>query len=166
MIKHQNQRVGIFIDVGNMYHSAKNLYGARVNFAEVLKEAVGKRQLIRALAYVIESKSEEEIKFFEALSKQGFEVKMKELQVFASGMKKGDWDVGITIDMIKMSSQLDVIILVTGDGDYVPAVEYLQYHGSRVEVVGFSENTSARLKEVAEDLLDLSQDPRKFLIKK
>src|SRR3989338_3661537 len=107
MNKHRDQRVGVFIDVANMYHSAKNLYGAKVNFKEVLKEAVAGRKLIRAIAYAIRSESEEERAFFDALDKQGFEVKLKDLQVFAGGAKKADWDVGIAVDAIKLADRLD-----------------------------------------------------------
>lgn len=162
-MKHPDQRIGVFVDVQNMYHSSKNLYGSRVKFDEVLKEAVAGRKLIRSIAYVIESKSEEEQKFFEALSKQGFELKMKDLQIYAGGIKKGDWDVGLVIDAIKMAPQLDVIVLVSGDGDFVPAVEYLQYHGKKIEVIGFGETCSGRLKEVADEFIDLSWDKRRFL---
>ncbi len=164
MIKHPDQRVGVFVDMGNMYHSAKNLFGARVNFANVLEAAVAGRKLIRASAYVVKSQSPEEETFFEALDKQGFEVKMKDLQIFVGGMKKGDWDVGIAIDAIKMASALDVIVLVTGDGDFIPLVKYLQYHGNQVEVVAFDETASSRLKEEADAFLDLSADKRNFLL--
>jgi uncharacterized protein (TIGR00288 family) len=165
MVKHPEQRVGVFIDVANMYHSAKNLYGARVNFKEVLKAAVDNRRLIRAIAYVIRSGSEEEQPFFEALDKSGFEVKMKELQVYTGGAKKADWDVGIAIDAISLAPKLDVVVLVTGDGDFVPLVEYLQFQGQLVEAMGFSETTSSRLREAADDNVDLSKDRRRFLIK-
>lgn len=166
MIKHKNQRVGVFVDVGNMYHSAKNLHQANVNFGEVLKTAVAERQLIRAIAYVVQSNSEEEENFFEALSKQGFEVKMKELQIFTGGGKKGDWDVGIAVDAIKMASRLDSIVLVTGDGDFAPLLEYLQISkGCLVEVMAFRETCSSYLAEMADDFLDLSGNKDKFLIR-
>src|SRR6056297_3292162 len=126
MKKYKDQRVGVLVDVSNMYHSAKNLYKKRVDFKEVLKEVVVGRKLIRATAYVIKTETEEEMPFFEALSQQGFEVKMKDLQIFAGGAKKADWDVGITVDAIKLGNNLDVIILITGDGDYLPLVNYLQ----------------------------------------
>jgi len=86
MIKHKEQRVGVLVDVANLYHSAKNLFGAKVNFKEVLRTAVEGRKLIRAIAYVIRSESEEERAFFSALDKQGFEVKSKDLQIFAGGV--------------------------------------------------------------------------------
>ena len=164
-MKHKEQRVGVFVDVANMYHSAKNLYGARVNFNEVLKAAVDGRRLIRAIAYVIKSNSVEEQSFFEALDKVGFEVKTKDLQVFAGGAKKADWDVGIAVDAISMASKLDVIILVTGDGDFTPLVEYLQFQGHLAEAMAFGETTSGRLREAVDDFTDLSADKRRFLIR-
>ncbi len=166
MIKHPEQRVGVFVDVGNMYHSAKNLHGSRVNFKAVLTAAVADRKLIRAIAYVVRSNAPEEEKFFDALDKSGFEVKMKDLQVFFGGLKKGDWDVGLAMDSIKMSSKLDVVCLVSGDGDFIPLVEYLQYHGLLVELIAFGETCSTKLRETADDFLDLSSDKRKFLIAK
>ncbi len=166
-MKYKNQRVGVFVDVQNMYHSAKNLYGANVNFAKVLETAVADRQLIRAIAYVIRSKSREEQGFFEAIFKQGFELKIKDLQIFPGGMKKADWDVGMAVDAIKMADKLDVIILVTGDGDYIPLIFYLRENkGCLVEVVAFGETTSSKLIEAADGFTDLSQNKRKFLIKK
>jgi uncharacterized LabA/DUF88 family protein len=166
-MKYKDQRVGVFVDVANMYHSAKNLYSANVNFAKVLEEATAERQLIRVIAYVIRSKSREEQTFFGALDRQGFEVKMKDLQIFSGGMKKADWDVGITVDAIKLADKLDVIVLVSGDGDYLPLVNYLKENkGCRVEVIAFSETTSAKLIEGVDEFIDLSKNKRKFLIKK
>lgn len=166
MIKHKDQRVGVFVDVQNMYHSAKNLYNSNVNFAEVLKTAVSNRKLIRAIAYVIKGKVAEEEGFFDVLSKQGFEVKIKDLQVFIGGAKKGDWDVGIAVDTIKIADRLDSIILVTGDGDFVPLVTYLQENkGCQVEVIAFSQSASSKLIEAADDFVDLKKN-KKYLIYK
>ncbi|MDD5031539.1 MAG: NYN domain-containing protein [Patescibacteria group bacterium] len=163
MIKHEEQRVGVFVDVSNMYHSAKNLYSKKVNFKEILKDAVAGRKLIRATAYVIKTESEEELPFFEALSQQGFEVKMKDLQIFAGGMKKADWDVGIAVDAIKLGDKLDVIVLVSGDGDYLPLMSYLQNtKGCLVEVMAFRQTTSSKLIEESDDFTNLS-DNRKYL---
>lgn len=161
MIKHNDQRVGVFIDVANMYHSAKNLYGSKVNFQEILKTATSGRKLIRAIAYVIKSSNAEEESFFEALDKQGFEVKMKDLQIFMSGVKKADWDVGIAIDAIKMADKLDVVVMVTGDGDFSPLITYLQENkGCLVEVIAFGKTTSSKLRELADDFFDLDENPR------
>jgi len=167
IIKHKEQRVAVLIDVQNMYHSAKNLYSARVNFKEVLGAAVGPRKLIRAIAYVIHTETPEEKSFFEALAKSGLEVKMKDLQVFPGGMKKGDWDVGIAVDAIKFSSLVDAIVLVTGDGDFIPLVEYLKLNkGVQAEAIAFSKSASAKLRESVDDFIDLSEDPKRYLIKK
>lgn len=164
MIKHSEQRIGVLVDVSNMYHSAKNLYNRRVNFKNVLTEAVAGRKLIRATAYVIKSDNEDEMNFFEALSQQGFEVKMKDLQTFAGGAKKGDWDVGIALDAIRLADKLDVIVLVSGDGDYLPLVSYLQNNkGCLLEVMAFRKTCSARLIEESDDFIDLSSSP-KFLL--
>ena len=95
------QRIGVFIDVQNMYYSAKSMYKAKVDFSQILKQAVNGRSLIRAIAYVIKTDMvKDEHTFFEALEKIGFEVKTKDLQVFYGGHKKGDWDIGIAMDMI------------------------------------------------------------------
>ncbi len=164
MIKHQEQRVGILVDVSNMYHSAKNLYGKKVNFKEILVKAVAGRKLIRATAYAIRTENKEEAPFIEALGQQGFEVKMKDLQIFAGGNKKADWDVGIAIDAIKLADKLDVIVLVSGDGDYIPLVSYLQNNkGCLVEVMAFRKTCSSRLIEETDDFIDLSSS-RKFLL--
>lgn len=165
VIKHKSQRVGVFIDTQNIYHTAKHLYGCKVNFGNVVETAVAGRQLIRAIAYVISTESGEEQGFFEALAKRGIETKTKDLQVFYSGAKKGDWDVGLAVDAIRMAPKLDTVILVTGDGDFVPLIEYLKFNeGVQVEVVSFGQSSSSKLKEVTEEFTDLSQHLEESLI--
>lgn len=153
------------MDIQNLYYSAKVLYKKKVNFGQLLKAGVGERKLIRAIAYGIKTLEGQEEKFFEALEKQGFEVKTKDLQVFPGGAKKGDWDVGIAVDAIKMSKNLDAIILVSGDGDYIPVVEYIQSTtGCRVEAMAFYESASAKLVEKVDNFIDISENKKKFLI--
>lgn len=164
VIKHQEQRVGIFIDTQNLYHSAKNIYHAKVNFGNVVKDALAGRLLIRAIAYVIGTEGGEEKGFFEALERIGIETKTKDLQIFAGGAKKGDWDVGLAVDAIKFAPKLDAVVIISGDGDYVPLVEYLQMNGCQVEVASFGKSTSQRLIESADDFIDLDQNPRKYLM--
>lgn len=160
-----NHRVGVFVDMQNLYHSAKNLYGSRVNFAELMKLSVQDRQIVRALVYVVKGgESAEEQKFFDALEKSGLELKMKDLQVFAGGAKKADWDVGLAVDVISMAKQLDVVVLVTGDGDFVPLVDYLQHNGLIVEAVSFGRSTSLKLKETVNNFIDLDEH-RKVLLR-
>src|SRR3989344_1931200 len=165
VIKHPEQRVGVFVDIQNMYYSAKNLYQMRVNFGNILERAVSGRKLIRALAYVIKSNNPDEQGFFNALTGQGFSVKMKDLQVYYDGTKKGDWDVGLAMDAVKLSEKIDVAVIVSGDGDYVPLVEYLQYTGVLVEVMAFRESASTKLVEAVDDFTDLSQEQEWYLMK-
>lgn len=165
--KYTNQRVGIFIDVANLYHSAKNLYHGRVNYQELIKHLVAGRQLIRAIAYVVKSDTASgESAFFEALEKSGLELRVKELQIYGDGLKKGDWDVGLAIDTVRMSDFLDVIILVTGDGDYLPLVEYLKWgKGRLVEVAAFHRSASAKLHEAADKFVNIESIPKIILRK-
>jgi uncharacterized LabA/DUF88 family protein len=165
VVKHKAQRVGVFIDTQNLYHSAKNLYKAKVNFNNVLKDAVADRQLIRAIAYVVTTESGEEKGFFDALAKIGIETKTKDLQIFFGGAKKADWDVGMAIDAVKMAPKLDVVVLVTGDGDFVPAVEHLKTAGGcQVEVVSFGRSSSGRLKEAVDEFIDMDENPKRYTI--
>ena len=166
VIKHKEQRVGVLIDVQNMYHSAKNIYKARVNFREILRTARAGRKLVRAVAYVVTTETGEEKAFLEALEKAGIEIRSKELQIFPGGMKKADWDIGMAVDAIKLSNLCDAIVLVTGDGDFVPLLEYLKgAWGGQTEVIAFGKSASARLKEAVDDFTDLGKDTKKYLIK-
>jgi len=164
--KPKEQRVEVLIDVQNLYHSAKNLYHARVNYQEILKQAIAGRKFIRAFGYVVRTKSGEEAPFFDALAKLGIETRIRDLQEFYGGAKKADWDVGIVIDAIRTSPGLDVIVLVSGDGDFISLVEYLKNQGKRVEVMAFGRTTSSKLKEIADEFVDLDEGLPKFLLKK
>lgn len=163
IIKQKDQRVAVLIDTQNLYHSAKNLYNAKVNFKSILEESVAGRHLVRAIAYVITTEAGDETNFFEALTKIGIETKTKDLQIFFGGNKKGDWDVGLAVDAIRLSGKVDAIILATGDGDFEPLVEYLKT-STQVEVISFGKSTSTRLKEVCEDFIDMCERPEKFII--
>jgi len=165
-MKHVNQRVALLIDVQNLYHSAKNLYGARVNFNEILKTAVSKRSLIRAFAYVVRTKTGEEKPFFEALTGLGIETRVRDLQEFYGGQKKADWDVGITVDAIRISPTVDTIILASGDGDFLQLIEYLKNLGKRVEVIAFGRSASSILKKEADEFIDIDKNQKKYLLKK
>ncbi|MEZ4194880.1 MAG: NYN domain-containing protein [Candidatus Paceibacterota bacterium] len=164
IIRHPEQRVAILIDTQNLYHSAKNLYKSKVNFAAVVKAALGNRKLIRALSYVVNTEGGEETPFFEALEKVGIEIKTKDLQIFYGGAKKADWDVGLAIDAIKLAHKVDAIIIATGDGDFIPLVEYVKSQGCQVEVITFGRSASSRLREVVDDFIDMDENPHEFLI--
>ena len=101
----------------------------------------------------------------EALGKVGITTKTKDLQIFSGGAKKADWDVGMAVDAISLSPKLDAVVLVTGDGDFVPLVEYLKItQGCQVEVVSFGKSTSAKLIEAADDFMDLDENPRMYML--
>jgi uncharacterized LabA/DUF88 family protein len=163
---HKNQKVAVFVDVQNMYYSAKNLHSAKVNFGKVLDSAVSGRQLIRAFAYVIKADVGLEKEFFNALYKLGFEVKSKDLQIFLGGSKKGDWDVGLCMDVVRMIDKIDVMVLVSGDGDYYDLLEYAKSRGVRTEIISFGKTTSTKLTDFSDYFLDMSENPKKFIIGK
>jgi uncharacterized LabA/DUF88 family protein len=160
-----DQRVSIFIDTQNIYHSAKNLYEAKVDFKKLITFLVGERKLIQAFAYVIRSEfTSKEVDFFGALARQGIYLRAKDIQIYPDGSKKADWDIGIAIDAVRFSSLVDVVILVTGDGDFYHLVEYLQNQGKLVEIAGFDQTTSGKLKEIADFYYDLNELKNLILI--
>lgn len=165
IVKNKDQRVAVLVDVQNLYYSARNQYNARISFKNLLKVAVADRVLTRAIAYVIKSDiSKKESEFFNAVNDAGFEVKEKDLQVFPGGAKKGDWDVGIAMDAIRLGPKVDSVVLVSGDGDYVPVARYLQLSmGCLFEVVAFDKTCSSALKEVADDFIPIEKHKKKLM---
>jgi len=161
-MRYKDHRVGIFVDVQNVYHSAKHLYQSRVNFQTLFSSLSARRPVVRAFAYVVKSDTVPgEESFFEALKAAGFELRSKELQVFSDGSKKADWDVGIAIDTVRLAHAVDTIILVTGDGDFIPLIEYLRSLGKRVEVAAFSRATSGKLKkDTVDNFIELESIPK------
>ena len=166
MFIRQAQRVAVLIDTQNMYHSAKHLHGARLAFGKVMDAIAGGRSIVRAIAYVAKSKTGEEQGFFDALEEMGIELKVKDVQEFSSGAKKADWDVGMAVDAVKLAEKVDTIILMTGDGDFVPLVEYLHGKGVIVEVAAFAESTNAQLKVVCDRFYDISTEGQEHLMGK
>lgn len=166
IVKNPDQRVAVLVDVQNLYYSAKNLYKARVNYKNLLKLIVKDRLLVRAIAYVIRAEESRESDFFEALNSAGFEVKEKDLQVFIGGAKKGDWDLGIAMDAIRLGQKVDSIILVSGDGDFQPAVNYLQQSsGCLVEVVAFRKTSNNELIKMADDFINIEDHTKQLLFR-
>jgi uncharacterized LabA/DUF88 family protein len=163
--RHINQRIGVFVDVQNMYYSAKQLYSSKVNFRTILTDAIAGRELVRAIAYVIKADVKDENTFYDALEDMGFEVRAKDLQVFYSGAKKGDWDVGIAMDVMRLAPKLDTVVLVSGDGDFSDLLEHAKSLGCRTEVVAFGKTTSHKLRDVTDLFIDLDKD-KKYLLKK
>ncbi len=164
MISNPDQRVAVFIDTQNMYYSARNVHNQKVNFGNIVKDAVGNRRLVRAIAYVVSTKTGEETPFFEALKKLGIETREKELMEYISGIKKADWDVGIAIDAIRTLDMVDVVVLVSGDGDFIPLVEFVKSRGRIMESMSFRETTSTKLTEAVDKYTNLSENKRRYLI--
>ncbi len=160
IVRNPDQRVAVLVDVQNIYYSARNLHNAKVNFKKLLDLVTHKRLLTRAIAYVIKSDPDlKEVMFFDALNAAGFEIKEKDLQTFYGGAKKGDWDLGIAMDAIRLGQKVDSVVLVSGDGDFKPVVNYLQQAlGCLVEVVAFKKTSNSGLIEMADDFTDIDDN--------
>jgi uncharacterized LabA/DUF88 family protein len=163
-MRHKDQRVGVFIDTQNMYYSARNLFKRKVNFKSIVEDAVGERKLIRAISYVVSTEGGENEPFFEALEKAGIETRRKPLMEYPSGHKKADWDVGLAIDVVQMLETLDVVVIVSGDGDFQPLVNYVKSRGRIIELMAFGKTTSSKLIELVHDYTNLSENQRRYLI--
>ena len=161
----KDQRVAVFVDVSNLYHSAKNLYNKKVSFPNLLRIAVANRKLVKAIAYGVKSDINEQKKFFSILKKFGYEVKLKDLQIFPGGAKKGDWDIGIAMDMIELSPKVDVEILISGDGDFVDLVKHLhRVRRIKVEAASFRRSTSKHLVGTVDKFTDLAKFKKTVLM--
>lgn len=152
------QRIGLFVDVQNMFYSARTLHQSKVDYSKLLGELTNGRNLVRAIAYVVQKPDVDQKGFLEALRRAGYEVRVKELATRDDGSTRGDWDVGMTIDCLSLAQRLDTIVLVTGDGDFVPLVEALKRYGCRVEVVSFEQSTSNELIRSCHEFLPIRAD--------
>jgi len=147
--KGEPERVGIFIDVQNMYYSARQLKG-KLDFDALLQACVLDRRLIQASAYVVESKEIDQSGFIAMLQQRAIEVRRKTLKIRADGSMKGDWDMEMALDILDMAPKLDVVVLVSGDGDFTSLVRRVKTMGPKVEVVAFPRNTAKSLLEAAD----------------
>ena len=141
----QYQRVGVFVDVQNMFYSAKRLKNAKLNFEKLMKTAVRGRQLIRAICYVVETPDVDQSGFTDMLRQTGYEIKTKLLRTRLDGSAKADWDMGIAIDAVNVADKLDIIVIVSGDGDFIDLVHHLKGRGVHVEAISFLESTNEDL---------------------
>jgi uncharacterized LabA/DUF88 family protein len=172
------ERVAVFVDGANLYHSIKNYYKSVLDYGRLLSAAVGNRKLLRATFYIVEKQETDETQgtpsarsFVYNLNKFGYKVRSKPLVVHetltAEGERsvshKGDWDIGLVVDMMRLADHADTYVLVSGDGDYVEAVEYLQSEkGIRVEVISAAQCTSQALLDVCDLHTDLADIPDLF----
>lgn len=161
---HENQRVAVVADSQNLYHTAQSLYSRNLDYTEMLEAAVGDRELVRAIAYVIRADSPEEEDFFDALRAIGFETKIKDIKTFADGSKKANWDLGMCLDAVTLAPKVDTFVLCSGDGDFARLCTHLRHEGVRTEVFGFGSSTAEELVEASDSFFDMSEEDDRFLL--
>lgn len=152
------QRVGVFVDVQNMFYSAKHLHKSKLNFAKLMEAAVRGRQLIRAICYVVDNPEIDQTSFMEMLKSNGYELKSKELRHRADGSSKADWDMGIAIDAISLADKLDIVVVVSGDGDFTELVYHLKSRGVFVEAISFVESSNQDLIDAVDFHIPIEKD--------
>jgi len=160
-VKHKtgkNAQVALFVDVQNMFYSAKNLYNGRLDYEKFLEAAVGDRTLVQATAYIVQTPDIDQTKFISLLKSIGYVVRAMDLKTGTGGFAKGNWDVGMTIDILNLIDKVDALVLATGDGDFVPIVKLFQKKGVRVEIVSFAYNTAIDLKETADRFFPITEE--------
>ncbi|MEZ0323147.1 MAG: NYN domain-containing protein [Hydrogenothermaceae bacterium] len=161
---YQNQRVAVFMDVQNLYYSARDTFNRKVDFEKTLEKLINGRVLIRAIAYLVKLQGVDQKGFIHTLKQIGYQVKEKEPKIFKRvdengiiwSTVKADWDMGIAMDAISMAEKVDVAILVSGDGDFKDLVRYLQTKGVKVEVAAFRQTVAKELIETSDEFIDLS----------
>lgn len=151
-------RVGVFVDVQNMFYAAKDRYARRLDYIKLLDLIVGPRNLVAAYAYVVQIPEINQAGFLSLLEHNGYTIKSKDLRMRGDGSAKGDWDVGIAIDIVSMLDALDIVILASGDGDFCALAELIQQHGKRIEVAAFEHNTSMDLQRIADQFFPIGDE--------
>jgi uncharacterized LabA/DUF88 family protein len=154
----RDQRVGIFVDVQNMFYSAKTLHQSKIDYRKLMDGILRGRRLVRAIAYVVQKSDVDQSSFLEALRRSGFEVKEKVLFTREDGSTKGDWKMEIALDALTLESRLDCAVLVSGDGEFLPLIQALNSRGCRTEVVSFEPCTSNDLMRACHQFINIEQD--------
>ena len=150
--------VGVFVDVQNMFYAAKDRYAGRLDYIKLLDLIVGPRKLVLAYAYVVQIPEINQAGFLSLLEHNGYTIKSKDLRLRGDGSAKGDWDVGITIDVVSRLDALDVVILASGDGDFCALAETIKQQQKRIEIVAFEHNTSMDLLRAADQFFPIGDD--------
>lgn len=150
-----SHNVGVFVDVSNLFYSAKSA-GVEVNYCRLLEHAVAGRDLIRASAYTgVDPENPNQRKFIDFLRANGYKVTCKDIHKYEGGRIKANLDIEIAVDIMLLSENLDVVVLVSGDGDFVRLVDAIQMKGVRCEVIGFGISTSNELIDVADQFMEI-----------
>ncbi len=152
------EKIGIFVDTQNLYHAAKDYYFAKVNYEKLYHFVSKERQIIKAVAYVINNPGVDQSKFINVLKQCGFEVRKEDLIVRGDGTAKGNTDVDIVMDIMQSLKLVDTIVLISGDGDFATMIQRIKNEGKRVEVYGFPQVTSLRLKEIADQYIPIGEE--------
>lgn len=153
-----HERVGVFVDVQNMFYAAKDRFERRVDYIKLLDLIVGPRQLLCAYAYIVQIPEIKQGNFISLLEHNGYTIRSKDLRLRGDGSAKGDWDVGIAVDVVSMLRSLDVVVLASGDGDFCPLAELIKQQQKRIEVVAFEHNTSMDLQAMADQFFPIGEE--------
>jgi len=148
-------RVAVFIDGNNLFHAAR-FHNIDIDYNKLLRVLMGDGRLLRAFFYTgVDAGAERQQGFLLWMRRNGFRVVQKELKTFYDGTRKANLDVEIAVDMLSLAGRYDTAVLVSGDEDFVYAINAVAYKGCRVEVAGFRSNTAPRLIDVADFFIDL-----------
>lgn len=143
-------KVAIFVDVQNIYYTTRQAFGRHFDYNAFWRAATADRQVVKAVAYAVDRGDEKQRQFQNILRAIGFEVRLKPFIQRSDGSAKGDWDVGITLDVMEFAGAADVVVLASGDGDFDLLVARARdRHGVRVEVYGVARLTAEALVRAA-----------------
>ncbi|MEK6721580.1 MAG: NYN domain-containing protein [Chloroflexota bacterium] len=152
-----SKNVAVFVDVANVFYAAKAA-GVDIDYVTLLKSASAGRDLVRAYAYTgLDPDNENQRNFHDFLRRSGYKVVSKDIRKYGDGKVKANLDIELVVDMMKTARNLDIAIVVSGDGDFAPAIRAVQEQGVRVEVISFRGNTSSDLIDVADIFTDITQ---------
>ncbi|MGB0953923.1 MAG: NYN domain-containing protein [Planctomycetota bacterium] len=154
----KRQRVAVFVDVQNMYHSAKKTYGRNLSYSRMLRACVRNRRLVRSTAYVIEREGIDQVSFLDHLRYCGFEVKRREVIERMDGSRKAEWELGIAMDMLRIADKVDTIIVVSGNGVFADVAPLIRAKGVKFECCAFRESMSDLLIRAVDQYHLLSED--------
>ena len=152
------QTVAVFVDVQNMYHSAKKAYGRNLSYAKMLRACVRNRRLKRAIAYVIEREGIDQVSFLDHLRYCGFEIRKREVIERMDGSRKAEWELGMAMDMVRAAEKVDVVIVVSGNGVFADAAPMIQSKGAKFECCAFRESMSDLLIRAVDQYHVLTED--------
>lgn len=154
----KKERIAIFVDSQNLYYSARMGYAAKVNYEKLLKLITENRNMIKAYAYIVQAPDGDVKPFATSLERIGYIVKIKDVRTRSDGSAKANWDMGMALDILGILDRVDTIILASGDGDFVPLVDFIKTKNKRVEIFAFAENTAYDLKEKADKFEPLGEN--------